>query len=215
MKNIQKDTQKFKKYLFKKSKSVYEIYSSFETSLNNNKIDLHKRSLSIKDFDRAYRHLEDIEGNLFRQAMLVMVLSYLDEAMKLIGEASISNYSAKISEQRKGSWFEKQKKLFEKYGVSFEGIKDECERINDLIKVRNCIVHAGGRIDKCRNPKQVEIAISRLKERDKDRNFKLVDITSDKFLCLGEDIIATAIIASNKIIEQCSKTKLGCEGVYE
>ena len=206
MKNTQNDTKKFKEYLFEKFKSVYEIYASFENSLTNNKIELTKRGLSVEDFDGAYRRLEDIEGNLFRQAMLVMVLSFLDEAMNLIGEADIPEYSMEVSKKKKGSWFEKQKKSFVKYGFSFEGIKDECERINDLIHVRNCIVHAGGRIDKYRYPKQVEKAIYRLNNRDKHRNLKLVDITSDKFLCLGEDIIATAIIASNKIIEQCSKT---------
>jgi len=202
------NTEKLGKYLVDKLGALSRIYTSFEESLVHNKIDLVNRSLSVKDFDSAYRRLEDIEGNLFRQAMLVMVLSYLDEAMNIIGEANTSDYSVKISEINKGNWFKKHKKLFKEFSVSFEGIKEDCERINNLVEVRNCIVHAGGWTDKYKFSKQVENAIAQLKERDKDRNMKLIDITSDKFLCLGEDIICTAIKASKNIIEHCSSFTL-------
>jgi GTPase SAR1 family protein len=164
-----------------------------------------------KDIGRAYHQIEYIEGNLFRQAMLIMVCSYLEEAMDLIGEAVISEYPAKISKKTKENWFEKRKKFFEEAGVSFKEIKDQCERINDLLVVRNCIVHSGGRIDKYRYPAQVEEAVERLKERDKDRNVNLVEITVDKFLYLGDDLVVTAIISSKEIISQCSKTTSGKE----
>ena len=81
------------------------------------------------------------------------------------------------------------------------------QRINNLVEVRNCIVHAGGWTDKYRYPSKVEKAIAQLKERDKDRNMKLIDIT-DKFLCLGENIICTAIESSEDIIGHCSSFTL-------
>lgn len=201
------NTQKLIGYLSRKLDYIHQIYASFENNLIKNKISLANSGLSEQEIGRAYNRLEHIDGNLFRQAMLIMVCSYLEEAMNLIGEVVISDYLAKIGKYKKGNWFEKQKRLFEEVGLSFEGIEEECDRISDLLVVRNCIVHAGGRIEKCKCPAKIEKAVERLNERDKHRNVNLVEITADKFLYLGDSIIATVIFASQRIIEQCSKAK--------
>lgn len=198
-----KNTQKLTDYLAKKLDSIYAIYASFENDLSNNKINLANSGFSEEDISQAYHRLEYIEGNLFRQAMLIMVCSYLEEAMNLIGKRVISDYTTKIRKIN-GNWFEKRKNLFNEIGVMFNEIKDECDRIDDLRIVRNCIVHAGGSITRYRYQKQVEAAVERIKERDKDKNMNLVEISADKFLYLGDNIIATAIIASEQIIKHCS-----------
>ena len=203
-----KNTNKLIEYLSNKLHSIYEIYADFENNLTKTKINLVKSTLSQKDIGQAYYRLEYIEGNLFRQAMLIMVCSYLEEAMNLIGEQTMSDYAAKISKKTNENWFKKRKRLFNDAGISFKGVEEECDRINDLRIVRNCIVHGGGSIKKCQNPGQVEKAIKKLNERDKDKNMNLVDIfifCADKFLYLGDNIIATAIIASEEIIKHCSK----------
>ena len=128
------NTENLGKYLVDKLRALSRIYTSFEGNLVHKKNDLVKISFSVKDFDSAYRRLEDIEGNLFRQAMLVMVLSYLDEAMNIIGEANTSDYSVKISKINTGNWFKKHKKLFKKLSVSFDGIGYR----------RNCTGHEPG-----------------------------------------------------------------------
>jgi len=202
-----KNAQQLIEYLSKKLHSIYEIYADFENNLTNTKINLIKSALSEKDIGQAYYRLEYIEGNLFRQAMLIMVCSYLEEAMNLIGEETISDYATKINRKTGEDWFKKRKRLFNEVGFSFKGIEEECDRINDLRVIRNCIVHAGGNITKYRYPKQVEAAVERLKERDKDKNMKLVEICADKFLYLGDNVIATAIIASEEIIRHCSNGK--------
>ncbi len=206
-----KITQKLIGYLSKKLDSIYQIYASFENDLQKNIFSLTNSGLSEQDIGRAFQRLEYIEGNLFRQAMLIMVCSYLEEAMDLIGEAIISEYISKIKKRTKGNWFEKRKKIFEDAGISFKEIKDECNRINDLLVIRNCIVHSGGSIEKYKYQAKVEEAVERLKERDKDRNVNLVEITADKFLYLGDNVIATAIIASQEIIKQCSKAETNKE----
>jgi len=202
-----KNAQQLIEYLSKKLHSIYEIYADFENNLTNTKTNLIKSALSEKDIGQAYYRLEYIEGNLFRQAMLIMVCSYLEEAMNLIGEETISGYATKINRKTGEDWFKKRKRLFNEVGFSFKGIEEECDRINDLRVIRNCIVHAGGNITKYRYPKQVEAAVERLKERDKDKNMKLVEICADKFLYLGDNVIATAIIASEEIIRHCSNGK--------
>jgi len=202
-----KNAQQLIEYLSKKLHSIYEIYADFENNLTNTKTNLIKSALSEKDIGQAYYRLEYIEGNLFRQAMLIMVCSYLEEAMNLIGEETISDYATKINRKTGEDWFKKRKRLFNEVGFSFKGIEEECDRINDLRVIRNCIVHAGGNITKYRYPKQVEAAVERLKERDKDKNMKLVEICADKFLYLGDNVIATAIIASEEIIRHCSNGK--------
>jgi len=203
-----KNTHKLIEYLSNKLHSIYEIYADFENNLTNTKINLVKRALSQKDIGQANYRLEYIEGNLFRQAMLIMVCSYLEEAMNLIGEQTMSDYAAKISKKTNENWFKERKRLFNDAGISFKEIEEECDRINDLRIVRNCIVHAGGSIIKCQNPRQVEKAIKKLNERDKDKNMNLVDIfCADKFLYLGDNIIATTIIASEAIIRHCSKAE--------
>ena len=199
-----KNTQKLIGYLRKKLDSIYEIYASFENDLSKNKIKLANSGLSEKDIGRAYHRLEYIEGNLFRQAMLIMICSYLEEAMDIIGEETIPDYTAKIRKKTKENWLKKRRRLFNEIGNSSKGIEEECNRINDLRIIRNCIVHAGGSITRYRYQKQVETAVERIKERDKDKNMNLVEISADKFLYLGDNIIATAIISSEQIIKHCS-----------
>lgn len=203
------DIQKIIGYLSKKLDYVHHIYASLEDNLSKDIDSLANSGLSEQDVGRYYHRLEYIIGNLFRQAMLIMVCSYLEEAMNLVGEVAISDYSMRINKKKKGNWFNKRKSLFEMTGVSFKGTEKECDDINDLIEVRNCIVHAGGSIEKYKYPKRVEEAVARLKERYKDGNFNLVEISGDKFLYLGDNVIATAIIASEKIIKHCSKITSG------
>ena len=57
------NTENLGKYLVDKLRALSRIYTSFEGNLVHKKNDLVKISFSVKDFDSAYRRLEDIEGN--------------------------------------------------------------------------------------------------------------------------------------------------------
>jgi hypothetical protein len=144
------DTHGLIKYLFKKLDSLHQAYASFEDSLQDEIHTLANSALPETEVGRVYHHLEYIIANLSRQAMLIMACSCLEEAMDLVGEISISNYHAKLDKKKKGSWFKKRTTLFQEAGVLFRAVEDDCGRIDDLVEVRNCIVHAGGWTEKYR-----------------------------------------------------------------
>jgi hypothetical protein len=191
------------KYLFQKLDSLSQADISFDSSLQDEIGDLANSTLPEQEVGRIYHHLERIIGNLFRQGMLLMVCSCLEEAMDLIGETWISDYNTRFNKQIKGSWFKKRRTLFEEAGVSFTAVEEDCARIDDLLEVRNCIVHAGGKTEKYRYKARLEEAVARLKKRDEKENLNSVEITPDGFLYLGGNVVATAILASEEIVEQC------------
>ncbi len=86
------DVEKLVGYLRRKLEFVYDTYAGIENGIREDIDRLANSGLSEGDLGRAYHHLEYIGGNLFRQAMLIMICSYLEEAMDLIGEASIPGY---------------------------------------------------------------------------------------------------------------------------
>ena len=203
--------QKLRDQLVKKLECLKQTYNYTANKLIKDKVILDYSDLSEQDRGRCYHHLEVIVGNFFRQAMLIVICSYLEESMDLVGKDAISDYLANISIKTNENWFKKRRRLFKEAGVSFDKIEDECERIEDFVVVRNCIVHAGGNIKKYRNTVQVEEAVVRLKERDKGKNLNLVEIIADEFLYLRDNVVSTAINASRKIIRQCCKVMSGKE----
>jgi len=106
--------------------------------------------------------------------------------------------------RKEGSWFDKRLAVFKEANVGCTGIAQHCELIPNALLVRNCIVHAGGRVEKCRSPKKVKSAVQWLSNRAKRTNERFASIR-DGFLYLGDDIVAEMIIASRAAIRHLDK----------
>jgi hypothetical protein len=71
--------------------------------------------------------------------------------------------------------------------------------MGNVIEVRNCVVHAGGRVEKYSDPPRLRDAVKRLQDKKEDGDVSYVDI-DDGLLILGTDIVEEAIDSSKKII---------------
>lgn len=136
---------------------------------------------------------EYILANTFRYAMLVALCSYLEEAIKEITRRLVHGYHEKIQAERDGNWLTRHARVLEKeHGMDFAPIEKEQRAFGDLIDLRNCIVHAWGKVAEARRPRAVEAAAGRV---------ATACITKDGFLFLGEHVLIEAIEAAEKIVD--------------
>jgi len=130
-----------------------------------------------------------------RYALLPRFLGVLERMMKAM--CKINCPEDKVT-KGKGSWLERHVKLLEKNGVSFVDVQDDIENTKNLIIIRNCIVHANGEIEACKDSEAVTKAIKALGEND-------AGIFSEGFLSLGDQVIPTAQIAMSNIMVELFK----------
>jgi hypothetical protein len=126
--------------------------------------------------------------------------------MDVIGEAFILDYMKKVEykdneKRRKGSWFDKRVLVFRKYCDAFnKEMSYECQFIKHVLKVRNCVVHAGGQVEKVDNPDQVDKAVKWIWEKAKKGNYMYAEIVNE-LIYLREDILVEVVIVSEAIID--------------
>jgi len=165
------------------------------------------------DYSKAYNHIDLVVRQTFRYAMLVTVCSFVEDALVRIGKRSDANYNCDIKEidsNGKMNCAKAHLDLLCKYcGLDATPIKSECESFRQIVTLRNCVVHAWGNVAEDRNPDQVKEAVEHLVESGKEGNFDFVDISRDKCLHLGDNIIVHAILAAQSIIDHIAKSLLG------
>jgi hypothetical protein len=148
-------------------------------------------------------HLEYVVGNTLRYTMLVGVCSFLEEAMKEITKRIVHNYKSRIrarNDENNGNWLDKHIRLLVACAsLNKESIQSDIDIFQDLIKLRNCIVHSWGRIAEGKDSKAVKAAAGRL---------ETAEITKDGYLLLGDQVIPVAIIVAGNIAEHLLTTTL-------
>jgi len=187
--------------------AVFHAYGNTEENLRKDKGDIPWGEIPDSDALKTYNHLEYRLANITRQAFVTMTLSWLEMAMDVIGEVYIPDYMTKVEykdseKKRKGSWFKKRCAVFRKYCNAFKG-KTENEHyqfIENVRIVRNCVVHAGGRVEKADSPNQVDKAVKWIWEKAQEGNFKYAEILSG-LIYLREDLLPEVVIVSMKIVE--------------
>ena len=191
--------------LKKKLDAVFQAYVRIEEELRKEIVQIPWEKIPDSDASKAYIYLEYMLANISRQSFLTMVCSWLEMAMDVIGEAYFKAddevvYMDEVK-KRKGSWFDKRIKVFRDYCDAFgEDMTDQLQFIEHVLQVRNCIVHAGGRVENDDYPDQVDEAIKWIWEKAKESNFKFARIRNG-LIYLGDHINAEMVIVSRKIID--------------
>ncbi len=178
--------------------AVYRVYVDIEEQVRKEIDGIPWKHVPNGEALRLYRYLEYVQANVGRQSVLMMVCAWLEEAMDMLGEDLIPEYTAMVG-GKKGSWFKKRLEVWQDHAVQFDSVAEECAFMEAAIVLRNCAVHAGGRIVKYRNPKGLADVVNRLTAKATLGNFNYVTIR-DGLLYLGDDILAEAIFASEQII---------------
>ncbi len=191
--------------------AIFQAYVRTEENLRKEIGDISWGEISDSDASKAYYYLEYMLANITRQSFLTMTCSWLEMTMDVIGEAYIPNYMNKIKytnsgKRRRSGWLKNRLTVFRKYCDAFKSETEnkQCQFIENVRIVRNCIVHAGGRVEKADNPKQVDKAIKWIWEKAKEGNYMYAEIVNG-LIYLREDILAQVVIDSEDIIDHIWK----------
>jgi len=195
---------------FERLDAVYRVYVDIEEQVRKEIDGISWGHVPSGEALRVYRYLEYMQADVGRQSMLTMVCAWLEEAIDMLGRDSIPKYAAKVK-SKDGGWFKKRLKVWQEHGVEFDSIAEERTFMESSIEVRNCVVHAGGRIERCRNPKRLTDVVTWLTAKAKEGNFNYASIR-DGLLYLGDDIVSEAIFASEQIVEHLYRHASGDVG---
>jgi len=145
-------------------------------------------------------HREYVVANTFRYTMLVGLCSFLEEAIKEITKRLVSDYDAKIKAAKKGNWLVRHTRvLVDQFGIDLGPIDEDLKKFHDLITLRNCVVHAWGKVAGANNPSAVKDAVDRI---------ETAEIFKDGFLCFGDQVLPEAIVAAENIADHILESEL-------
>ena len=128
--------------------------------------------------------------SVLRYAMLPRFVGLTEYIVKAICRIADADACRALAHR---SWFKEHIRLLTKLGVPLDGIADELENFKHLEVLRNCVVHANGDIDACKDPNRVANAIDAIDTADRFR---------DGFVWLGDQVIPTAQLALGRIAER-------------
>ena len=194
------------RYLRERLRRLEICAEDYETRLSDDRIDLCRKvdegvcDRDDPDLRSAMFHLEYELGNTFRQAMLVALCSYLEEALKAIGSCLVVDYTAKLKKQ-KGSWLERHiSVLCARAGVDRTVVAAEIAKFGDMIVLRNCVTHSGGNVRTDRDSDAIRGAVDRIDG---------AAISEDDFLLFNHLIVPEAIVAAEGIADHILGSTLG------
>jgi hypothetical protein len=147
-------------------------------------------------------HLQYVIGNTYRYTLLIGVCSFLEESMKAISRVLVRDYESKwnVKKRGRGNWLDKQVGLLsDSVGLDVTPIHTDLDGFRDLIALRNCIVHAWGKVAEAIDPGAVKSAASRL---------GVSEISRDGYLVLNDQAVPTAIWSAECIIDAILMAKL-------
>lgn len=188
----QKQRQKLIRYVHKRLDALDSCNATFENAIleekqrlndlvNTGKIPPDDPDLSKALFER------DLILLTFRNGMLVSACSLIEDVLLRIGTDTISNFKSHVHglSQKRISTIRKYIQVIQDHlGIDFSRIVDTLNLIDDLIKVRNAIVHAWGRIDDCSDRDKLRRIIAR---------YNWLQETDDGYILVGDETYADAI----------------------
>jgi len=136
----------------------------------------------------------------FRYMMLIGACSFVEEAVKQISQMVIADYDEQIGGRpRHEGEVRKHIVILTEGGLVDEGsLQPQLDSIYRFVDLRNSIVHAWGRIEGTRNPQRLRDGIAAL--ITSNSGMKIVE-TKDGFLYLNDQVIPSAIVASEEFID--------------
>jgi len=164
----QAQRKQFISYFRKRLDSLDYCNSTFENSLLDEKQDMvdsvNRGNISADDPEllEAFSKIDYLILPTFRNCMIVAVCTFLEETLRRIGILSFTDFD---SEANKLSNMSKIRKYVQVYqsnmAIDLGPIQDSICTIDDIILLRNAIVHAWGKIDNCTNPEKLREIIAR------------------------------------------------------
>ena len=187
----QKQRKQFISYFRKRLESLDYCNATFENTLLDEKQDMvnsvNRGKISEDDPEllEAFSKIDYLILPTFRNCMIVAVCTFLEETLRRIGMLSFSDFD---SEANKLSNMSKIRKYLEVYqsnmAIDLSSIQDHICAIDDIVLLRNAIVHRWGKIESCANPDKLREIIERR---------KWVLETGDGYIYLNDEAYADVV----------------------
>ena len=150
-------------YLVKRLESLDYCRASFEENINadkNGMLDSVTRgqlSPNNADLHKALFKIDYLIAPTFRNCMLIAVCTYLEESLRRLGNLIIDDYDSKVKQLKSGNWLKKQLRVYRsQIGADLNSIKKHIKKFEEIIFIRNAIVHSWGKVDAHRNPSKIK-----------------------------------------------------------
>ena len=209
--DIKEFLNKKQRYFKRRSKITQRVYAKAEEGFDKeleklvHKIGSGEWDGNSKEVQDARHKLEYQHLEVLREAMLIMVCSLMEEVLKDIAKICVPNYGDEIK-GRRGNWLKKHLDIL-KQKKSIIVNQKEVSFFQHFIKLRNCVVHGGGNVNKSEDAKLQE-AISSIQKYGKENGRDMLGILGDGYFWLGRKFIVEVMIKGKKIMEAIFKCLL-------
>ncbi len=193
-------------YMRKRLEYLRECTFDIENRLRDNATEFINTCEDDNACNEYLWHIENAVRHPFRYSMLIAACTFLEESVKFICSNSVPDCGKKLKASRPGTWLAKHRQLLaDNTLIDVSAIAKDLDTMEDLIQVRNCIVHNWGRVDgnEQRRGKIVKII--------KDREDCFV-LSADGFLYVTDQAVPTAFTASRHIVSKLLKDLFGLPG---
>ena len=154
-----------------------------------------------RDEQKYKEYLREIEfpyRNTLNSSMLIAFCSLTEHVVADITNENVPKYEKK-KEKKKGDWLVRNIELLNEHGIDVDLNDEDVKLFSYYIKIRNCVVHNGGKISNSKHLGQLEEAISAVKKYAQSGNYGMIKIKDD-YLVLGVDLISDVVLKSEYII---------------
>lgn len=141
------------------------------------------------------RALHDIVVNMttFRYCFLIAVCSFVEDSLKKLGELVVPDYNQKIkNDHPHDGWFKKHIRLLKSTEIDVTPIDEQINLFEDIIIVRNAIVHQWGKVETSRNKGKLETIIGK---------YDWIEKKADGYIFLNDSTVPTALVAAREIAQ--------------
>jgi hypothetical protein len=125
---------------------------------------------------------------MLNYAMLPRFLGVFEREVKAI--CKIADPVA-YSSIRQNAWLKNHRQFLKDQGVDLKSVDHRFDAVQNLVILRDCIIHANGEVAACKHPKQVLLAITQV---------ETAELFKDGFLWVGDQVIPNAQITISTIL---------------
>jgi hypothetical protein len=189
-----KEDQEFVDYLKKRWEDLGNSKDYVNQKLHDDEMEwselVNAGKKTSADASRALDHAEHVVSRTIRYVMLVAICTFLEEASREFVHRTFPSDCEERAKKKTGSLFAKYIKVLVDGGFDTTPVQEDIEKLSALITLRNCVVHAWGKISRADNPEAVRKAIVMVES---------AGTYEDGFLGFGDQVIPEAIIAAENI----------------
>ena len=190
-------------YFNKRLETMWDVYLECMEHFDAKFSEKWKIFCESRDEQKYKEYLREIEfpyRNTLNSSMLIVFCSLTEYVVADITNENVPGYEKK-KKQKEGDWLVRNIELLNERGFDIDLNGDDVRLFSCYIKIRNCVVHNGGRISNSEHLEQLKKAIDAVEKYAKDHNLNMIKIKDD-YLMLESGLISDVVVKSEDIIER-------------